>query len=337
MTRDDVRTGFADWAFPSPDAIGFPNIVNVEVFRGACPCRCVHCPVGTTEPERREERFGVRGIAPELYDKITREVAEHSWATVRMHSVGDPILWSDLPAALEVGRRNGVRTWIFTSAVTADRALLAALCDGADVVEVSINSIDRGDFHRTKGIDAFDLVCENLRQLSELRRRSVRTRLIASRTQSGDDAADQAFVRHWQASGLVDDAFVRSYHTYNGLLPDRTDAPCAAHEPCLVHWARFNINVEGLAVVCFNELFRESLAPEVILGDIRRETIAEVWHGAKLTALRQAELSGDYSGLAWGGSLPCRTCTCCQPLSGRRPTSEQQIRQLPIVPPCPDC
>jgi len=292
--------------------------------------------VGTTEPQRRGERFGVRGIALDLYDKITREVAEHAWATVRMHSVGDPILWDDLPAALEVGRRNGVRTWIFTCAVTADRALLAALCDGADVVEVSINSVDAEDFRRTKGIDAFELVCDNLRQLSELRRRSGRTRLIASRTQSGDDAADQAFVRHWQASGLVDDAFVRSYHTYNGLLGGLPDAQCAAHEPCLVHWARFNINVAGLAVVCFNELFRESLTPDVILGDIRRETIAEVWHGARLTALRQAELSGDYSGLAWGGALPCRTCTCCQPLSGQRPTSEHQIRQLPVVPPCPD-
>jgi hypothetical protein len=152
--------------------------------------------------------------------------------------------------------------------------------------------------------------------------------LIVSRTQSTDPDADAEFVRYWRASGLVDDAFVRSFHSYNGLL---RGGPCGAaeprHEACLVHWARFNIGVEGQAVVCFNELFRERLDPRLVLGDVRGERIRDIWHGTALSALRRAEWSGDYQGLPFGAALPCPRCTSCQPLRGARQTSEHQIAE----------
>lgn len=315
----------------------FPSIVNVEVFRGACPCRCRHCPVGLTAPEERAARFGVRGIDLTLWDRITREVAEHPPSTVRIHSVGDPVLWDGLAEALAIVRRKLVRSWIFTSAITTDEALLDALMQCASVVEVSVNGTTREDYVATKGVDGFALVTANLERMSRKRGPGARARLIVSRTQSADAVADAEFVRFWQASGLVDDAFVRSFHSYNGLLSGGPCAPGEAkHEPCLVHWARFNIGVEGKAVVCFNELFRERLDPGLVLGDVRRERIAGIWRGPALTALRQAELTGHYEDLPFGAAMPCRTCTSCQPLFGQRQTSEHQIRQLPpLRPPRP--
>ena len=316
--------------FPSHEAFQFPNIVNIEVYRGACPCRCVHCPVGSTLPAERAEWFGQKGMDLALYDKITREVAMWPSSTVRMHSVGDPILWSDLPAALSLGRKNGARTWIFTSAVTADRSLLNAVCVGADIVEVSVNSTSRQDYLQTKGIDRFDLVLDNIRYMSELSRRETKTRLIASRTQTDDLKADEAFVAYWQSSGLVDTAFVRSYHTYNGLMPEIAErsGPDCRRQPCLVHWARFNISVGGVAILCFNELFRRTYDPELILGDLRRESIADIWRGPKLRAVRQSELTGNDSGAVLCGALPCGRCSSPQPLGGGRPTSEYQIQKL---------
>jgi hypothetical protein len=315
--------------FRTPETASFPSIVNVEVFRGACPCRCQHCPVGLTAPEERAARFGVRGIELALWDRITQEVARHPWATVRLHSVGDPVLWADLAEALDIVRRNQVRSWVFTSAITADAELLDALMRCASVVEVSVNSTNREDYQATKGVDAFALASTNLERLSGWRRRVPAARLIVSRTQSSDVAADAEFVRFWRESGLVDDAFVRSFHSYNGILAGGPCSPGGAkHEPCLVHWARFNVSVEGKAVICFNELFREQLDPRLVLGDVHHERIADIWRGPMLTTLRQAELTGHYDGLPFAGVLPCRHCTSCQPLTGQRQTSEHQIQQL---------
>ena len=330
--EEAVKPGPENWfeqGFPTKNASIFPNIVNVEVFRGACPCNCVHCPVGITPPADRAERFGRSGIDLGLYDKITKEVAAYDWSTVRMHSVGEPVLWPDLPEALAIGRRNGVRSWLFTCGVTTEGALLDQLCRDLAVLEVSVNSTGREDYLQTKGADLFDLALDNLRRMSRHRKQGQCARLIVSRTQTTDAVADRAFVDHWKNSGLVDDAFVRSYHTYNGLMSglDEGSAP-GKHQPCLVHWARFNISVQGQAVVCFNELFRESTSACLHHGDVRGQSIREIWQGPKLAALRRAELSGDYSGLPAADALPCRLCTSCQPLKGGRQTSEHQIRSL---------
>ena len=320
---------FQSLGFLDREGFEFPKIVNLEVFRGACPCRCVHCPVGTTPREQRAKRFGRKGMELGLYEKIVGEIAVHPSSTLRIHSAGEPLLWENLPTALEIVARRGVRSWIFTSAVTAEEALLDALCDTVRIIEVSVNSTTAGDYAATKGIDAFERVTANIHHMRDRIRAGARARLIVSRVQTPDEAADRAFVEHWMSSGLVDDAFVRTYHTYNDLLADmpRPD-PGAGHQACLVHWARFNITVDGYAIVCFNEVFKERLDPALIYGDLHKRSIAKIWHGPRLKALRAAELSGDYSSLGFGEALPCTHCTSCQPLRGDRQTSEHQVSQL---------
>jgi MoaA/NifB/PqqE/SkfB family radical SAM enzyme len=312
--------------FPSSENYHFPSFVNIEVFRGACPCRCIHCPVGVIKPSERSARFGIRGMDLDLYDRITAEVGKYPWATARVHAVGEPLVWDHLVQALELGARNHARTWVFTSAVSSDPALFETMSLHAAVIEVSVNSTNADDYRRTKGVDAFEQVLGNVRALARPKRRDGCPRLVVSRVQSLDPAADEAFIQWWRSSGLVDDVFVRSYHSYNDMLRpqlDKGSPPQEPRAPCLVHWARFNINVSGLAVVCFNELFKEAICPDVIVGNLRESSIAELWRGPKLSALREAELAGKTSAVA--PELPCATCRFCQPLGGTRNTSEHQI------------
>ncbi len=327
MSKD---VDFKSLGFPSREMYEFPNIVNIEVYRGDCYCSCVHCPVGTTEPDQRKERFGDKGIDLELYEKIIDEISKHPQSALRVHSAGEPIIWEDLAEALELAHDRSVNSWIFTCAVTNDMPLLESICENTGIVEVSVNSITLEDYKATKGIDAFDKVAENIRYMHNfITENKLPNRLIVSRVQSLDRAADEEFVRYWKSSGLVDDAFIRSYHTYNDMIPElAAEEGQHKHEACLVHWARFNISVDGYVVVCFNELFKPQLDPSLILGDVNKQTIAEIWHGPALTALRKAELSGNYSGLLFGETLPCKDCYSCQPLLGNRQTSEYQIRQL---------
>ncbi len=319
---------FKSLGFLTKEMYEFPNIVNVEVYRGNCPCNCVHCPVGTTEPSKRKERFSENGIGIGLYRKIVDEIAKYPSSSIRIHSVGEPLLWDKLPEALAATCESGVRSWIFTSAVTTDKDLLNHLSDHANIVEVSVNSCTVDDYRATKGVDAFELVRNNIQYMRDrITSKRLQVRLIASRVQSTDREHDEAFVRYWMSSGLVDDAFVRTYHTYNNMLPSLAQE-LGAHVSCLVHWGRFNINVKGLAVVCFNELFKEKFDPSLILGDVNRQTIAEIWHGPSLTALREAELSGDYSRLSFCDALPCKNCYSSQSLRGNGRTSEHQILQI---------
>lgn len=328
MEIQNAKVDFRTLGFTEKQMYEFPKIVNLEVYRGDCPCSCVHCPVGITKPNKRKERFDQKVIDLRLYRKIVEEMSFYPLSTLRIHSVGEPLIWEDLLKALEYSHHKGIRSWIFTCALTDKKQLLNMVCQNTSIVEVSLNSTTPEDYKTTKGIDAFNLVVENIKYIHDLKRKGSSVRLIVSRVQSLNRDADNEFIRYWRSTGLVDDAFVRTYHTYNDLMPEVSNKCRIEHEACLVHWARFNISVDGYAVVCFNELFKEKLEHSLILGDLNKESISSIWHGSSLSALRHAELTGDYSKLDFTDVLPCKDCRSFQPLKGNRQTSEYQIKQI---------
>lgn len=304
----------------------FPNIINLEVFRGQCPCSCIHCPVGIVKPSDRLSQFGLNHVSKSILHKVTMEMKSFPHSTLRLHSVGDPILWDGLVCALEYIHEEGIKDWIFTSLVTEDSALLEALAQHCSIIEVSMNSIDADDYTKTKGIDAFDLVSHNIKELSQyINSNHLSTRLVVSRVQSLSVELDNAFVAVWKDTGLVDDAFVRKYHNYNNILDAGLNGFCKPS--CLVHWMRFNISCEGIAVSCFNELFRKELRNDVVLGDINKNSIYEIWHGEYMKKIRNAEMTG-YDGSDFNTDFPCRICSYCQAYDPNGVTSEYQIDRL---------
>ena len=77
---------FMSLGFPNKEMYEFPNITNIEVYRGDCYCSCVHCPVGTTETSRRKERFGNRGMDLALYKKNSENRTCSSTTRESIHS-----------------------------------------------------------------------------------------------------------------------------------------------------------------------------------------------------------------------------------------------------------
>jgi hypothetical protein len=317
--------GFLNW-----DTYQFPKIINIEVYNGNCPCRCVHCPVGIMLSDPLYGEITETHMSLAMLQKITQEVANYPSSFIRIHAVGEPLLWENLEAALEIILANNISAWIFTCAVTADIKILEKLCLATKIIEVSVNSINSEDYLQTKGIDQYWRVLENIKFMHQyIVEHKLPTRLIVSRVESKDSKMNDDFIHHWRESGIVDDAIVRSYHSYNNMLEDIHSTTLMSRQPCLVHWTRFNIGVSGKAVVCFNELFKEKITPECVLGDINDENIEQIWHGAKLNNIRLSEIGSQYDKEACCRSLlPCDKCTSCQPLNGNKETSEHQINQV---------
>jgi len=316
--------------FKSQEEYDFPNIVNVAVLRGSCPCECVHCPVGSTKKSERHERFGSTCIDLILFKKIVDQMKPFKHSILRIHAVGEPLLWDDLEKALTYAKLNGIKTWIFTSLITNKKNQLDTIANYSSIIEVSVNSIDKEEYKITKGVDAFDLVKDNISYISKIIKKfDLKTRVIASRVQTEDQGYDSKFVEYWKSSGLVDDSFIRSYHSYNGVIKDKGNKEIRDVLPCQVHWARFNIDTSGKAVICFNELFKgKEVNENVVLGDLKNESIQDIWHGKKLSCIRQAQIEGNYSKVDFTKELPCLKCKYCQPIGAKRITSEYQVKQV---------
>jgi wyosine [tRNA(Phe)-imidazoG37] synthetase (radical SAM superfamily) len=303
----------------------FPAIINVNVMAGQCPCRCVHCPVGQIAPVDRAAHFRARSMDLSLFARIADEVSRHKDSLLRLHSVGEPLLWDALPGALDILSARWVKSWLFTCAVTQDTSLLEKLCDSVSIIEVSVNASSRRDYKQTKGIDAFDLVSENIQWMSEyIKVKKLPTRLLLSRVESPDAKQDNRFLSYWKEKRVAADVFVRSYHNYNNMLDIRREN--GTKKPCLVHWARASIDCGGEMVCCFNELFKP-YTNDVVLGKLDQSTnIFDIWKGEKLAAIRSCDESGRFECL--GFDIPCKTCQTCQPIDTHRETSEKQLAAL---------
>lgn len=314
------------WKYGKNDDM--PSIINVEVLRGECPCKCVHCPVGIKEVTERKDYFSIKHMRMDIFRKICDELAEKGVGTIRIHSVGEPLLWNNLSSAIDYAKEKNIVTWIFTSLVTNDEILLRKLCEKVSIIEVSVNATEEKDYFEKKGIDAFSVVKRNIEFMSAyIKDRGLKTRLIVSRVQSDDLLKDQEFVLYWEKSNLVDDAFVRTYHTYNNLLENITDEELMRKEPCRVHWKRFNISIDGLAVVCFNELFKRQIEAECILGDVSQQSIHEIWNSEYMQRIRKADYFNKFEEEKFSNRFPCVNCLNCQGGQGKV-TSEHQIEQF---------
>jgi len=295
--------------FKTKEELDFPNIINVCVYKGQCTANCIHCPVGITPLEKRIEKFGNTQIELSTFKNIVDQISKHKHCTLRIHSVGEPLLWNNLYSALEYAKEKNIRTWIFSNGITTNKVILKHLVNYTSIIEISINSIDIHDYKKTKGTDTFELVKSNVIYMhEEIKKNNLKTRLIVSRVQSTDKKYDEEFIKYWKETGFVSDAFIRSFHNYNDLIDLKLEGKKII-SACSVHWTRFNIDCNGNVVICYNELFKGSdLDPKFIIGNILKTPIIKIWKGEKLNQIRKAQLNNNYELLKFTDKIPCQNC-----------------------------
>lgn len=315
--------------FKTAEEYTFPNIVNICVFKGSCPCECKHCPIGSTPKTERNKKFGKASMNLDTFKRIVDEIAMFNHSTLRIHSVGEPFLWKNLEKAITYAKSKNIKIWLFTSLVTDNKILLDCIANNCTIIEVSVNSIDKDNYKNTKGIENFDSISRNIKYIANfIQKNNLKTRLITSRVESMDKEYDTKFVDYWENSGFVADSFIRSYHNYNNVIEGRESDKIRKPVPCLVHWTRFNIDCDGKVIVCFNELFKgPKVDKDLVLGDVNKQSIQSIWQGEKLNIIRKAQLEGNYNIADFTKKLCCLNCKYCQPFDTKRQTSEHQIKQ----------
>lgn len=280
-----TRTG-ARFAPLAPD---FPETVLVDVTT-RCNLTCAHCPNATLSA-----RDGFTGdMDVSLFKKIVHEVAAHPDTWLRPLNSGEPLLRRDLPDLIRYAKDQGVRhVGITTNGTLLDadrrRRLIEA---GVDQVEVSLDAATAATFKSVRHADAFDRVVGNtLRYIEEARGSgSACTVLVSFVSQTANHHEVDAFIEFWQ--GKADAIYVREYHQHNNLVGPKgrvrtRDLPY--RHPCVFPFERVVISYAGLVrFCCFDWESRHSM------GDVRRQTLEDIWQGAGYRRLREQHIAGTF-------------------------------------------
>jgi len=264
----------------------WPDIVQIE-STNLCNAKCVFCP--------RDEMHRRQGVMDfDLFRKVVDECAALGITHVRVHNYGEPFLDKGLVEKVRYAKSKGIAEvgMISNGSLITEDIARGMIDAGLDAINISVDAAGKEVFESTRVHLNYDEVTTNIRTLARLRRESGKThpKLILSFVRQHNSADEDAFIREW--TPIADKIHITDLHNWAGTLNDRTEV----NYPCYRLWLTFTVLWDGRVSMCCADFDGRH-----IFGDLRSQTIAEVWNSPVYRAARRQHLES-------GGPGICRSC-----------------------------
>jgi sulfatase maturation enzyme AslB (radical SAM superfamily) len=263
-----------------------PEIVQIE-STNICNAKCVFCP--RDEMNRRQ---GVMSM--ELFRKIVDECAALGITHVRVHNYGEPFLDRHLVDKVRYAKEKGIREvgMISNGSLITEKVARGMIEAGLDAINISVDAGGRDVFESTRLGLNYDKVIGNVERLVRIRGElgKQRPKLILSFVRQNNSADEQAFIEHWRR--VADKIHITELHNWAGTLNQESDV----NFPCYRPWLTFTVLWDGRVSLCCADFDGRN-----VLGDLNKQTIAEVWNDEPYRRVRREHLES-------GGPDICRAC-----------------------------
>lgn len=274
----------------------YPLDLDIEVTS-----RCnLDCPMCWRTDRLQKDLFGpVEDMDLGLYRKIVDEAGEGGVAAIKLCLLGEPLMHPDIVEIVRYAKESGVIDVIFnTNGVLLTEKMARDLLEaGIDGIFISFDSDERESYEKIRVGASFEEVVNNVANLYRLRNSSPRYGHVHIRVSKvifphEGQAEVERFIRFWQ-----DKADAVGFNTY--MKPSESGSevagPCAC---CDMIWQRMSVMTNGDVLPCCSVNL-----PLYLLGNLREQSIHELWHGERMTRLREAHLSGRFREIPM-----CATC-----------------------------
>jgi radical SAM protein with 4Fe4S-binding SPASM domain len=269
-----------------------------------CNLRCVMCP----NKEIPAADKGIMGL--DLFRQIIDEAATFA-NDVNVHHRGEPLTNPHLPEMIHYAVDAGLKVRFHTNATLLDKELTRAIIEAEpDWVSISLDGFGKDAYEQIRRGAHFDKTVSNVLSFLETRARmgSRRPYITVERIEFADPtiAADQEEVERlaslFREKGL-DEVIVKQEYTW---ATESASPPCdpLAGSVCTFPWYAMVICWDGTVTPCPQDYFAG-----MRLGNVREQSIREIWNDGPYVALRQRLLS-DPQGLS--------LCSRCDRLTRRR-------------------
>jgi MoaA/NifB/PqqE/SkfB family radical SAM enzyme len=263
-----------------------PGEVRIEATNH-CNAHCTFCP---RDAMTRPKGF----MAMPLFRKIVEECVGLGIKRVALHNYGESLLDKTLAEKVGLAKAVGIpEVGLITNGSLLDEARATALLDaGLDTIDISLDAARKETFEAARVGLHWDEVTANIRTLAALRkaRGATKPHLSLSFIYQGDVRDIALFVQEWRE--VVDALRTSSMHNW-ARLPQRRGT---VYYPCHRPWLTTTILWDGRVSLCCVDL-----DGQVVLGDLRTQTLAEVWNSLPYVEARRAHLVGTGPGI-------CQTC-----------------------------
>ena len=262
-----------------------------------CNLRCPMCPQAIDAVK------GDTGyIDLELYRKIIDE-AKDFILEVNLFFRGEPLLHRHLPELLRYGSARGVRLHVNTNATILREAQARMLIEhGAAKVTISFDGPDKATYELMRKGARYEITLENVRRflglVQEYRANGWRTpytvmQVILPYDPQSPGPRVPPHMKELFAGLPVDEWDPIWPHGWAGVMQENGVVQAQPYgdqyHPCNWLWKSLAIYWDGRVASCCADF-----SGDQIIGDVRTQTLREVWNGPKMVALRRLQVEGRY-------------------------------------------
>ena len=279
----------------------FPIRFNIEPTNH-CNLSCSMCPRELNRP------FGYMDVS--LFQKIIDEsILYGKRLIITINKDGEPLLHPELPKMVKYAKdkKAAHKFNFYTNGILlSETKSLELINSGLDTIHISIDAFSKGTYKKIKNIQKLEVVEENVKRLVELKKKlhSKAPLVIVKIIHTADTQNEiKSFVNKWK--GIANFIEIGKYHTWDGtfngsdLQGQTRSIQKIKRYPCTFLWYNPVILWDGRVTTCCVDYQGKG-----IIGDIKENTLAEIWQGDALQKIRRAHLEGLYN------TIPL--CSKCQ-------------------------
>lgn len=241
-----------------------------------CNCKCTFCPISETKIPRVD-------MPLETALRIISEVkVDHH---VSLALFGESTLYKDLGEVIKAVKRKGVESILYTNGIRVSGEVMADIINcGLDKIVFSLDATSREEYLKTKGVDAYDKVCSNIRTLMKIKRKNP---FVIVQYAGLDYEQD--------APGIPADMVKRGrFISWGGEVAwqGKIGRKIRESKPCTHIFKFLNVASNGDVVMCCID-YNHS----IVLGNIYKENIMNIWNSERFNELRKQQIEGEFSDL----------------------------------------
>jgi len=242
-------------------------------------------------------------VAPALARRFLREARALGARRLGVFGTGESFLVKELASYIAQAKEDGYEyVYIKTNgALCAPERLGPVLDAGLDSLRVSIHAGSRETYRAVQGRDDFDKVLRNLKDADAYRKRARLPVELAVSFVLTDRGAPElellkraagAWVDVWDVQELNSQCGNRLENDGQGDVGFGGPRYDRARGLCKLPFSGVSLTPEGYVTACIMDFYGS-----LVVGDLARQGLREIWEGPVYRAFRRRHLSGDLAGL----------------------------------------
>jgi len=255
----------------------YPLHVDIEL---ASVCN-LKCPMCYTVTQEFKEKVNQKLMDFDLFTKIVDECAANGVYSIRLSLRGESMLHKRFLDCVIYAKSKGIKeVSSLTNGIRLNEEKFVALMEaGMDWITISFDGLGE-TYEKIRKPAKFDRELEKIRAYAQIKKDRGSVKPVI-KVQSIFPAIEENPEAFYNTFAPITD-MVSANPLIGGYMGDTTSLPKEETFQCPQLYQRLVIGADGLVMMCSNDE-----AGTQIIGDMKHQTVHEVWHGKKMSKVRE--------------------------------------------------